>query len=96
MTFHMQNKNRSRIKKDINRHVLNDLNFNIKRRENLEAAHLPSFENGTDKNCQWQLERRRYSMDVHTHWTHSSHKRREICNHVLEGKKSFKGLNFNK
>ena len=36
-------------------------------------------------------------MDVHTH-PHSSHKHKEICNHdhVLEGKNSSKGLNFNK
>ena len=37
-------------------------------------------------------------MDVHTHThTHThTNTQREICNHVLEGKNSSKGLNFNK
>ena len=39
MTFHTQSNNRNKIKGDIGRHILNDLNFNIKRRENLKATH---------------------------------------------------------
>ena len=30
MTFHTQSKNRNKIKRDIGRHILNDLNLNIK------------------------------------------------------------------
>ena len=77
---------RNKIKRDLGRHILNDLNFYmyIKRRENLKRPILPSFENGTDKKCQWMYA------------THSGHKQREIFNHTLEGKKSSIGLNFNK
>ena len=57
---------------------------------NLKATHPTIF-----CKTQWKkvpmmlLERRLYLMDVHTH-THSSHTHREICNHVLEGKKIIK------
>ena len=40
--------------------------------------------------CPWEI----FRINVCTH-THSSHKHKEICNHVLKGKKSSTGLNFN-
>ena len=43
MTFHKQSKSRNKIKRDIGRHILNDLNFNIKRRETLKATHPTIF-----------------------------------------------------
>ena len=39
MTFHTQSKNRNKIKRDIGRHILKDLNFNIKKRETLKTTH---------------------------------------------------------
>ena len=53
MTFHTQSNNRNKIKVDIGRHILNDLNLNIKRRKNLKATYPVIFENGTDKKCPW-------------------------------------------
>ena len=43
MTFHTQSNNRNKVKGDIGRHILNDLNFNIKRRENLKATYPVIF-----------------------------------------------------
>ena len=43
MTFHTQSNNRNKIKVDIGRHILNDLNLNIKRRENLKATYPVIF-----------------------------------------------------
>ena len=89
----MQSKNCNKIKRDIGRHILNRLNFNIKRWQTSRQPMLPSFVKRTEKKCQWQLERCLYSMDVHTH---TSYTQREIFNHALEGKNSSKGLNFKK
>ena len=43
MTFHTQSKNHNKIKRDIGRHILNGLNFNIKQRETLKATHPTIF-----------------------------------------------------
>ena len=43
LTFHMLNKNRNKIKRDIGRHIFNDLNFNIKKK-NLKATHPTIFQ----------------------------------------------------
>ena len=43
MTFHTQSKNRNKIKRDIGGHILNDLNINKKKRENLKATHPTIF-----------------------------------------------------
>ena len=43
MTFHTQSKNRGEIKRDKGRYILNDLNLNMKRRENLKATHPTIF-----------------------------------------------------
>ena len=43
----------------------------------------------------WVPLRNLWNQCVYTH-AHSTHKHKEICNHVLKGKKSSKGLNLNK
>ena len=43
MTFHTLSKNRNKIKRHFGRHILNDLNFNIKKK-NLIATHPPIFQ----------------------------------------------------
>ena len=68
------------------------LNFNIERRETSNRPIVPSFEKGTEKSANDSL-RRPYSVDVHTH---TSYRHTQICNHVLGGKNSSKGLNFSK
>ena len=69
--------------------------FNLQHKGNRDLPQkrpiLPSFEEGTEKRAndslrdvfiQW--------MYTHTHTQHSSHKLKEICIHVLEGKKLIK------
>ena len=94
MTFHTQSKNRKKIKIDNGRHILNCLNFNIKPRK---RPILPSFEKDTEKSANDSL-RDVYIkwMYTHTHTQLASYTHREICNHVLERKKSSKSLNLNK
>ena len=42
MTFYTLSKNRNKIKTHIGRHILNDLNFNIEKK-NLKATHPTIF-----------------------------------------------------
>ena len=89
MTFHTQSESRNKIKRDIGRHILNDLNFNIKRRELLKSD--PSYhllKVALIKSANDSL------RDVFIKWmyTHAPlATNTEICNHVLERKKSSKG-----
>ena len=94
MTFHTLSKNLNKIKRHFGRHILNDLNFNIKKK-NLIATHPPIFQKmALIKSANDSL-KEIFIQWVYWH-THFRHKHREICNHVLEGKKSCKGLKFNK
>ena len=84
---------RNQIKlRDISSHILNDLNLNIRRRENLKVTQTTIF-----WKWHWQKvpviawETSLFNGCTHTHTHTSSHKHREICNHV-----SWKGKNIKK
>ena len=66
MTFHTHSKNRNRIKRDTGRHILNGLNFNIKRRETSRATHPTIFKKGTKKSASDSLRNDFHSMEVDT------------------------------
>ena len=52
MTFHTLSKNRNKIKRHIDRHILNDLNFNIKKKKLKSDPSYHLSNNVTDKKCQ--------------------------------------------
>ena len=84
MTFHTLSKNLNKIKKHFGRHILNDLNFNIKKK-NLIATHPPIFQKMALIKIANDSLKEIFIQWVYWH-THFRHKHREICNHVLEGK----------
>ena len=88
MTFHTQSKNRNRIKRDTGRHILNGLNFNIKRRETSRATHPIVFKKGTKKSANDSLRDVCHSMDIAT-------QRERAGITFWKEKTSSKGLNFN-
>ena len=67
------------FERDIGRHIFNRLNFNIKRRETLKATHPNIF---------W---RRHWKQSANDN-THTSYTHKELCNHVLEGKKTHQNV----
>ena len=90
--FSHTEQNRSKIKGDIGRHILNGLNFNIKRRETSNATHLTIFWGRHWKKIPMiALETSLFHGCAHTHThTHTCYTYTEICNHVLGGNKLFK------
>ena len=91
--FSQQSKNRLKIKRAIGCHILNRLNFNIiySKEKPQKQPILPSFKEGTEKKCQWQLERRLHSMDVHIMHAHTLaiHTERDLQITSCFGKEKF-------
>ena len=77
---HPEQESQEDTERDIARHILNGLIFNKKRRETSKATLLPSSGDGTEKKFHGET----------SLFNGCTYTQREICNHVLEGKKLIK------
>ena len=87
VTFHTQSMNCNKIKRDIGRHILKELNFSIKRRESDPSYHLlkmalikSASDSLRDVFIQW----------MYTHTLTIATNTERFGNHVSEGKNSSK------
>ena len=83
MTFHALSKKRFKLQHKAKRNLKSDPSYHLLKKALIACEKVPmiAWETSLFNGCTYK---------------HSSYTHREICNYVLEGKNSSKGLNFNK